>query len=65
MELVVPPGPICGETSEFPTELESVEQPARNTREATSTTVKTAVSFLCNMPFARNMKHEWLYGAPQ
>jgi hypothetical protein len=65
MELVDPPGPICGEVSEFPTELKSVEQPARSPREATNTKIRTAGSFLCNMPFVRNMKHEWLYGSPQ
>jgi hypothetical protein len=56
-----PPGPICGALFEGPTELESLEQPARSTRGAKSRNIKTIGSFFCNMPFVRNMTDEWLY----
>jgi hypothetical protein len=56
-----PPGPICGALFEGPTELESLEQPARSTRGAKSRNIKTTGSFFCNMPFVRNMTDEWLY----
>ena len=47
---------------EGPTELESLEQPARSTRDATSRNMGTTGSFFCNMPFDRNMTDEWGYG---
>src|ERR1700730_4907454 len=51
MLLVPPPGPICGALIEGPAELESLEQPARSTRDAKSRNIRTTGSFFCNMPF--------------
>jgi hypothetical protein len=61
MVLVGPPGPICGALVEGPTELDSLEQPARSTRGAKSRNIRASGSFFCNIPFVRNMSDEWLY----
>jgi hypothetical protein len=61
MLLVAPPGPICGALFEFPTELESLEQPARSTRDATSSNIRTTGSFFCNLSFVGKMTDECLY----
>jgi hypothetical protein len=61
MVLVGPPGPICGALVEGPTELDSLEQPARSTRGAKSRNIRTTGSFFCNIPFVRNTTDEWLY----
>jgi hypothetical protein len=61
MVLVGFPGPIGGALVEGPTELDSLEQPARSTRGAKSRNIRTIGSFLCNILFVRNMTDQWLY----
>jgi hypothetical protein len=61
MVLVGPPGRIDGALLDGPTELDSLEQPARSIRGAKSREIRTNGSFFCNIPFVRDMTDEWLY----